>query len=219
MIKDKKKLLLKIYDLLLASYGHRNWWPGETAFEVCVGAILTQNTNWYNAEKAIINLKRDSLLDPEALFKTQFKKIAALIKPAGYYNLKTKRLKSFLDYLFLTYDGDIELMRQMPAQVLRRELLAVNGIGPETADSIMLYALGKAVFVVDAYTRRIGCCLKLISEDYGYDQVQNVFTKNLPKRVKLFNEYHALIVEHGKNTCRKNPECENCALAGLRVII
>ncbi|MFH1645176.1 MAG: hypothetical protein ABIB11_02030 [Candidatus Omnitrophota bacterium] len=216
-MSDKRELLLKIYDLLLACYGHRNWWPGETAFEVCVGAILTQNTNWNNVEKAIINLKNHSLLDPEALFRTQVKKIASLIKPAGYYNLKAKRLKSFLDYLFLVYAGDIGIMRQTPVRILRKELLAVNGIGPETADSIMLYALGKAVFVVDAYTRRIGCCLKFISEDYSYYDVQDVFTSNLPKRVKLFNEYHALIVEHGKNTCKKKTRCEDCVLAGLRV--
>ncbi|MDP2906207.1 MAG: endonuclease III domain-containing protein [Candidatus Omnitrophota bacterium] len=209
--------LKKIYDKLHAGLGPQHWWPGETPFEVMVGAILTQNTNWGNVEKAIVNLKKSGLLKPERLFKLPHNRLARLIKPAGYYNVKARRLKNFLRFLIGTYGGDIRKMAGRNTDVLRGELLAVNGIGRETADSILLYALNKPVFVVDAYTKRILARHKISAADADYDLVQQIFTRNLKKDVKLFNEYHALIVRVGKEFCRKiKPRCRICPLQKQR---
>ncbi len=209
---DIGKTLLDIYDRLYAEFGPRYWWPAETPFEVMVGAILTQNTAWRNVEAAIENLKKNNLLSPEALFKASPGKIAGLILPSGYYNLKAKRLKKFLDYLFEKYDGQPEKMLRKRTSKLREELLSVNGIGPETADSILLYALNRPVFVVDAYTKRIFSRHGLIDANDSYEQIQSLFSENLPKRAKLYNEYHALIVCLGKLLCKKNPDCPHCPL-------
>ena len=212
---DARKILLHIYDMLYAEFGHRCWWPAETPFEVIIGAILTQNTAWRNVEEAIRNLKKNNLLSPEMLFKSSLKKIAGLIIPSGYYNLKAKRIKNFLDYFFERYDGKIEKMSQQKTNKLRGELLNVNGIGRETADSILLYALHRPVFVVDAYTKRIFSRHGLIDEKDSYEDVRTFFTRNLPPKVDLYNEYHALIVCLGRLFCKKTPRCRDCLMSNI----
>jgi len=212
-----------IYDILYESFGPQDWWPGDTPFEIIIGAILTQNTNWTNVEKAIANLKRAKLLSPEKLHKLDKSKLAGLIRPAGYFNIKAKRLKNFLDWFFEEYCGKLKNLEKIPTDRLRRELLSVNGIGPETADSILLYALERPVFVIDAYTVRI--CLRhhLIKHNTDYHQVQGLFESNLAcshkgrltADVQLFNEYHALLVHLGKDFCKPTPRCEICPLNKL----
>ncbi len=202
--------LLKMYSLLYKVYGPQYWWPASSGFEVVIGAILTQNTNWSNVEKAITNLKREKLLSPQTLHKLNLKRLAALIRPSGYYNIKAKRLKNFLDFLFINYNGKLHRMKSGSLKVLRKEILGVNGIGPETADSILLYALDKPVFVIDAYTRRIAECLGVTRSGSKYDDLQAVFMENLPNDVRLFNEYHALLVIHSKTVCKARPDCGKC---------
>ncbi|MHB8173015.1 MAG: endonuclease III domain-containing protein [Nitrospirota bacterium] len=207
-----------IFNILLKEYGPQHWWPGETPFEVMVGAILTQNTNWGNVEKAITNLKRAGALSPEAINAMPEGTLAELIRPSGYFNIKSKRLKSFIRYLMETYDGNIKKMRERePAQV-RSELLSVTGIGPETADSIMLYALDMPVFVVDAYTKRIFSRHGFFPPDSDYHEVQKFFMDALPRDVKLYNEYHALIVRLAKERCvKKVGECQICILTLAKI--
>jgi len=206
-----------IYNKLYAHFGPQHWWPADSSFEVMVGAILTQNTNWANVEKAINNLKVHNLLELSRLCKLSSPKLASLIRPAGYYNIKAKRLKNFLEFLKKSYDCSLRRMLFKTLPDLRRQLLSVNGIGPETADSILLYALHKPVFVVDSYTRRILSRHGLIRESAGYEEVQNLFMQNLKDSVKLFNEYHALLVKLGKEFCSKNkPKCEICPLKAFK---
>jgi endonuclease III related protein len=212
MLADQLK---EIYDLLYERFGPQDWWPGDTPFEVIVGAILTQNTNWTNVEKAIINIKNADALTPDKLYHLDITKLAALIRPAGYFNIKAKRLKNFLDWFFENYDGKLEKLGNVGMVELREQLLSVKGIGPETADSILLYALNRPVFVVDAYTARICARHQLISEDADYHQIQETFESNLPCDIQLFNEYHALIVNLGKDFCKPKPKCEECPLNGL----
>ena len=212
----KKRTLLNIYDKTHRHFGPRHWWPAETQFEVIIGAILTQNTAWKNVEKAISNLKDKGLLRPEPLHKVKPAILGALIRPAGYYNIKTKRLKNFVNFLFLRYTYNLKAMFSRPLPELRRELLEVNGIGPETADSILLYAGGKPTFVVDAYTKRIFSRHGLVREDIDYHRLQGLFMDNLPRKASLFNEYHALIVEAGKTFCKRKPLCGQCPLKELR---
>lgn len=195
--------------------GGQGWWPGESAFEVMVGAILTQNTNWGNVEKAINNLKGAGCLTPAGLHGLSCEELAPLIKPAGYFNIKARRLMNFLDWLFESHDGDIESLEHMGTDTLREELLSVKGIGPETADSILLYALDRDIFVVDTYTARIAVRHGLIEPDADYHELQEFFQSNLPDDIKLFNEFHALIVQAGKNFCRPKPKCDQCPLNGL----
>jgi len=210
-----KRKLNRIFDRLHSAFGSQHWWPADTAFEVMVGTILTQNTNWANVEKAITALKEKKLLSPDKLYQLKAEKLAGLIRSAGYYNIKTARLKSFLKFFFDSYGSKIKLMAKQDLVLLRRQLLAVNGIGPETADSILLYALNKPIFVVDAYTKRIFLRHGLIKKEAQYSQVQDFFMRNLKQDTKLFNEYHALIVKLGKEYCRKqNPKCEICPLHG-----
>jgi len=210
--KIMKNLLMSIYHMLYETFGKRHWWPGNSAFEIMVGAILTQNTAWANVEKAIINLKNEKLLSPGKLQALNLKKLKYLIKPAGFYNVKAKRLKSFLSYLN-NYQNNFGRLKKKNLGALRRELLSVDGIGPETADSILLYALNRPIFVVDAYTKRIFSRHKLVDIDIDYDNLQKIFMSNLPHDYKLFNEYHALIVELGKKFCKsKNPKCAECPL-------
>lgn len=207
-----KKLNL-IYQKLYAYFGRQHWWPAESPFEVMVGAILTQNTNWRNTEKAINNLKTHKLLTPTKIHKLSCQRLAALIKPAGFYNLKAKRLKKFLNFFFNVYKGSLKSMSLVDTSVLRRQLLSINGIGQETADSILLYALSRPIFVVDAYTKRILQRHNIIPKDAPYAQIQNLFMKNLKNNPKLFNEYHALLVRLGKEVCLKNnPKCDICPL-------
>ena len=208
---DKK--LKSIYQKLYSYFGPQNWWPAKTPFEVMVGAILTQNTNWGNVEKAIGNLKKHKLLSPRRLRCLTHNELSRLIMPAGYYNVKAKRLKNFLRFLFDRYKGDIKKMFIADTAVLRSQLLSVNGIGPETADSILLYALHKPVFVVDTYTKRIISRRRLIRDDAGYADVQRLFMDSLKQQEKLFNEYHALLVKLAKDFCRKSkPKCDSCPL-------
>jgi endonuclease-3 related protein len=205
-----------IYQKLHFFFGDQRWWPADSPFEVMVGAILTQNTNWQNAEKAITNLKKHKLMGPRALYKKPTKRLALLIRPAGYYNIKAQRLKNFLKFFILRYDGSIKKMAKVHTDSLRQELLSVKGIGPETADSMLLYALDKPVFVVDAYTKRILSRHHLIEDNAGYDEIQNLFMKNLKIGVQLFNEYHALLVKLGKEFCLKNkPRCDICPLKSI----
>jgi len=205
--------LERIYALLETAFGPQGWWPGRTPLEISVGAILTQNTNWSNVARAIRALRKARCLSFAALKRVPEKRLARLIRPAGYFNMKARRLKHFVRYLDRRYGGSFARMRRRPGPALREELLAVNGIGPETADSILLYALGKPVFVVDAYTRRILGRHRLVAADADYDRLQAVFTENLPARVPLFNEFHALIVRLGKDYCKKTkPRCHVCPL-------
>lgn len=210
--RNLKPILLKAYNLLYKLYGPRYWWPANSSFEIVVGAILTQNTNWHNVEKAITNLKREKLLRPLALHSLNSKRLAALIRPSGYYNIKAKRLKNFLDFLFLNYNGKLNRMKRTGLKTLRKEVLGINGIGPETADSILLYAFNKPVFVIDAYTRRIAECLNITRAGSKYDDLQALFMQNLPRNVRLFNEYHALLVAHSKAVCKTRPDCTGCIL-------
>jgi len=208
--------LMDMFWRLYEKFGPQYWWPGQTPFEIAIGAILTQNTNWQNVERAISNLKGKSLLDCDALFHLPSSTLSQLIRPAGYYNIKAKRLKSFVTFLRERFNGDMERMKEERTHELRKMLLNVHGIGPETADSILLYALSKKVFVVDAYTIRIFSRHELIDpSDYSYDSVQELFMRNLPKDACLFNEYHALIVRTGKEFCKKKrPQCSKCPLNG-----
>lgn len=213
--QSAKKLVRKIYTVLNRYYGDLKWWPGETPFEVIVGAILTQNTNWENVSKAIKRLKAEDMLCPEKLYNAEQAVVAGLIRPAGYYNVRAKRLRNFLDFLFQGFSGNIDSMFSLGHGELREKLLNVNGIGEETADSVLLYAGGMPVFVVDAYTKRIMSRHGIIEADAGYPDIQKMITANLPENVKLYNQYHALIVQAGKDFCRKKPLCDQCPLKGL----
>lgn len=206
-----KSSLLAYYQSAFKKLGPQHWWPGETSFEVCVGAILTQNTNWTNVEKAISNLKSRNLLEPRRLYSFPPARLAELIRPAGYFNIKTRRLRSFLKFLIDEYEGDLERMFEERLETLREKLLAVKGIGPETADSILLYAVQKPIFVVDAYTKRIFLRHELVSEEADYHEIQRYFMDHLPEDGALYNEFHALIVNIGKNWCKsKKPDCPHC---------
>jgi len=207
--------LMDIFKRLLDRFGALAWWPAETPFEVCVGAILTQNTAWSNVEKAIIALKQSGIMTPETLHASDPQQLAQLIRPAGYLNVKSQRLKAFMTWLFLNHQGSLERMFSGDWQELRAELLRVRGIGPETADAILLYAGNKATFVVDAYTRRLFQRLGLLREDAGYEQTRAMFMNTLPEDVALFNEYHALIVEQCKRFCRAKPLCNGCPLCDV----
>ena len=209
-----RALLMEIFAILLQRYGPRHWWPADTPLEVCVGAILTQNTNWGNVEKAIANLKQAGVLSLPALGELDRERLAQLIRPSGFFNVKSVRLQEFLGWLGERY-GSLEAMFSGDWRLLREELAAVRGIGPETCDSILLYAGGKPSFVVDAYTKRLFSRLGLLGETDGYQQVRGLFMAKLPAEHALFNEYHALIVEQCKRHCRKRPLCDGCPLRGL----
>lgn len=207
---------MTIYNRLYKAYGPRHWWPGGTSFEVMVGAILTQNTSWRNVEKAILRLKGQGVLNPEGIHHLKKQQLAALIKSSGYYRIKADRLKSFMDFLFEEYGGDLKRMRREGLEELREKLLQVKGIGSETADSILLYGLKKSIFVVDAYTKRILSRHGVVSEKASYEVVQGLFMDHLPHNERLFNEYHALLVHLGKTVCKKIPRCDICSLKNVR---
>ena len=212
----KNPKIILVYDRLYSAFGSQHWWPGDTPFEVIVGAILTQNTAWKNVSVSIQNLKKNKVITPRKLYSLPLKKLGSLIRSSGYYNLKAKRLNNFLKILFSLYKGDLKKMLGQEDKKLRNVLLDISGIGPETADSIMLYAGGKLSFVVDAYTRRIFLRHKLIKEDMSYDKLQYFIKKNLPQDIKLYNEYHALIVRTGKEFClKKSPKCSLCPINGI----
>jgi len=214
-INATRKKLMGIYDTLLKHFGHRNWWPGETPFEVCVGAVLTQNTAWKNVAKAVANLKAAEALDPFTIHAMPLEDLSELIRPAGYYNVKARRLRNFVDHLVEDHGGDLESLFSVPMEALRDRLLAINGVGKETADSMILYAAAKPIFVVDAYTKRALSRHGLIADKADYDEIQALFHANLPPECDLFNDFHAQIVAVGHHYCRSKPKCEECPLAGL----
>lgn len=204
--------LLKIYQTLLDHFGPRNWWPAETRFEVIVGAILTQFVAWRNVEQAISALKQKNLISPRALYEAEDRIIEELIRPTRFYKQKRERLKEFCEVLIKKYNGDLNRFFNQDLESLREELLDIKGIGPETADTIMLYAAEKPVFVVDAYTRRIFHRLGYFEPNIDYNSMQEFFIKHLPRDVELYNEYHALIDALGNKACRKTPVCKECPL-------
>lgn len=203
--------LLEFYERLLAFYGAQSWWPAQTPFEVMAGAVLTQGTSWKNVEKAISNLNKLSLLSPDSIRRTSDEELADVIRPCGFYMVKTQRLKNLMDWL-QRYDDNLAKLACKETSTLRRELLEVKGIGKETADTILLYALGRPVFVIDAYTRRILERLGIGPTNASYDELQEFFEGNLPPDPQLFNEFHALIVKLGKDACTKRPLCLRCPL-------
>jgi endonuclease III related protein len=208
-----RKQLVAVYRALFKAYGPQRWWPGDSPFEVMVGAVLTQNTAWSNVEKAIANLKQAGLMTVGRFREAPVRTLATLIRPSGYYNIKAKRLGHLMAFLAGRYGGSLARMFREDPGELRKGLLSVNGIGPETADAIMLYAAGHPVFVVDAYTKRIFSRHGLVPRNAGYHEVQQLFLENLPRDARLFNEYHALIVRLGKEHCRKTrPRCNGCPL-------
>ena len=215
MFTSTGQTLMEIYNLLFSALGPQNWWPAETKLEMMVGAILTQNTNWNNVEKAIQNLKEEDLLSIRGLIEIPASILAGYIRPAGYYNLKVKRLKNLIKFIEDKYNGDINKLFSFDTENIRKELLSVKGIGMETADSIILYGAGRSLFVVDTYTHRILTRHGLIEEEAGYNDLQVFFMDNLPNDVELFKEFHALIVKTGKDFCRKKPLCSQCPLEDL----
>ena len=210
MVNSKE--VIEIYNELLDRIGPRNWWPAESPFEVIIGAILTQNTAWRNAAAAIANLKNQELLSPEAILAISQPELASAIRSSGYYNQKAIKIKEFIKYFFDCYDGSISKMRRRETHSLRAELLALYGIGPETADAILLYALEKPIFVIDSYTQRILQRHEWHNGNASYQELQDFFMNLLPTDVQLFNEYHALLDYVGHHYCRKTPLCHQCPL-------
>ncbi len=214
----KSSVYFEIYQLLHGYFGPQGWWPAQSPFEVIVGAILTQNTNWSNVSKAIANLKDAAVLQYDTMKRLSVDEIAGLIRPSGYYNLKAKRLRSFFDMIEAVYSGELDFFLEDGLDSSRENLLAVKGIGQETADSILLYACGHTIFVVDAYTHRIFSRHNLVDEVTDYTSIQQLFTDSLPADNQVFNEYHALIVKVASLYCKKNnPRCADCPLQGINV--
>lgn len=207
--------LHEIYRRLASAFGPQHWWPATTALEVMVGAVLTQNTAWKNVERAIANLRDAGVLQPQQLHQMPVHELAELIRPAGYFRVKSKRLKNLMALLVTRYDGCIETMFSLDQYQLREQLLSVNGVGPETADSIVLYAAQMPSFVVDTYTARVLKRHGWIEPEAGYDEIKDFFESRLEADVALFNEYHALLVRVGNQYCRKNAKCEQCPLFDL----
>ena len=214
----QNNIFTEAYQLLYDHFGPQHWWPGETAFEVMVGAVLTQNTNWKNVVKALNNLKEAALLDYSSLSLLAADEIAGFIRPSGYYNLKAQRLKNLLNMVAKLYEGDLETFFADNLSTARENLLAVKGVGPETADSILLYACGAPVFVIDTYTHRVFSRHNMVEEESDYQTMQESFMESLPEDVQLYNEYHALIVRVAGAHCKKTkPLCEQCPLQGLNL--
>ena len=207
--------LQNIYHQLINYYGPQHWWPAQEPFEVIVGAILTQSAAWLNVEKAIANLKTAKALSPKALRQFSLSEIATLIHPCGYYNAKALKLKSLAHWLGEYYNDNLNKLFANNTERLRQELLSIHGIGQETADSIILYAANKPIFVIDAYTRRIINRIGLAPESNSYTAYQSLFMDNLPTDAELFNEYHALLVCLAKNVCRNRPLCQQCCLNNI----
>ena len=199
---DFAEIYHKLFKQLFTEYGPQHWWPAETPFEVMVGAILTQNTAWANVERAINNLKENHCLSPEGILSVRIDSLAEYLRPSGYFNIKAKRLSNFCQWY--VGEGQFDVLVSWSTEKLRKELLSVNGVGPETADDILLYAFERPVFVIDAYTRRIFSRLGLVSADEGYEHLRSRFESSLPAEAAMFNEYHALIVVHAKAVCKKS---------------
>lgn len=212
-MKDFSTRLKWIFDTAFECYGHQSWWPADTDLEICIGAILTQNTNWQNASRAINNLIENDCMTIDAISDICASDLATLLRPAGYYNQKAKKLKNFA-FMVRQEGGSLEKLGRYDTPTLRNILLSVNGIGKETADDMLLYAFSRPVFVVDAYTRRILERHNFISDNANYDEIADLFISNLENSVELFQEYHALIVLIGKTLCKKaNPKCSLCPLS------
>ena len=225
-------MLKLIYDKLHSNFGPQHWWPvtknneitpkyhkniklnSKQKLEICFGAILTQNTNWKNVEKAIINLNKNNLIDIKKIIRINNEELGQIIKSSGYFNQKAKKLKNFCSFLLKNYNGNLDLFFKNDINFLRNELLSINGIGPETADSIILYAAKKPAFVIDAYTKRIFSRVFNTKKELEYSELQNLFMNNLENHEKLFNDYHALLVELGKNICKTKPLCQKCPING-----
>jgi len=215
-LMDKKKILNKMYRLLEGHFGDLGWWPARTDFEVVAGAVLTQNTAWRNVETAIKALKRAGVLDASGILRTRKDRLSSMIRSSGYHRVKADRLKAVSRYLIDECGGDLRRLKRRKAGDIRKGLLEVNGIGPETADSILLYAFKKPVFVVDAYTRRIFSRHALVDENIPYDVLQDFVHKNFPMSVGALNQLHALIVETAKRFClKKHANCDECPLGQL----
>lgn len=209
-------LLREIYSRLFTAYGPQRWWPNQTGtpFEIIIGAILTQGTNWRNVERSLANLIAADAITAAAIHQLSREELATLIRPSGYYNAKAAKLQAFTAFLFEFHGGDLDALFALPVATMRRQLMGIWGIGPETADAIVLYAAGKPIFMVDAYTQRIFSRLGLAAPDAPYHALQERFAR-LPPDVELFNEYHALLDEHGLITCRPTPKCLGCPLLDL----
>ena len=207
---------MQVFERLHAAFGQQEWWPGDSPFEVMVGAVLVQNTAWRNVERALENLRDAGLMSPEALHALAESELAELIRPAGYYQVKARRLRNLLKLVVEEYDGSLDAMFATDLATLREQLLGVSGIGPETADAILLYAANKPTFVVDTYTHRILARHGWIGYEADYHEIKDHFECSLPPDERLYNEYHALLVRLGKDYCRKTaPKCEACPLAEL----
>uniref|UniRef100_A0A7V5XF37 Endonuclease III domain-containing protein n=1 Tax=Thermodesulfobacterium geofontis TaxID=1295609 RepID=A0A7V5XF37_9BACT len=217
-MKNIQHILYEIYEKLFAHFGPQNWWPADTPFEICVGAILTQNASWKNVKKAIDNLKKKDLLDPFKLYDIPLETLSQIIKPSGFYNIKAKRLKNFVKFLVEKYQGDLKFLFSKGLEKAKEELFSIKGLGKETVDSILLYAGNFPIFVVDAYTYRILHRHSLAPEEATYEEIQALFMENLPRDPQLFNEFHALLVACGKNFCKKkDPLCETCPLKSINI--
>jgi endonuclease-3 related protein len=217
-MKNIYQILYEIYESLFAHFGPQNWWPADTPFEICVGAILTQNASWKNVKIAIDNLKKKDLLDPFKLYEIPLETLSQIIKPCGFYNTKAKRLKNFVKFLIENYQGDLNILFSKGLEKAREELLNIKGLGKETVDSILLYAGNLPIFVVDAYTYRILHRHSLVPEEATYEEMQALFMENLPQDPQLFNEFHALLVACGKNFCKKKePLCKTCPLKTINI--
>ena len=214
-LSSTARRLTEIYHLLFACYGPQHWWPANGPFEVMIGALLTQSAAWTNVEKALHNLMAKGALSPQALRQLHLDELAHLIYPSGYYNAKAAKIKSLIHWLGERYDDNLDKLFALDIPLLRKELLSVHGVGEETADSIILYAACKPIFVIDAYTRRIICRLGFEPSSNSYSSFQQLFMEQLPYDEPLFNEYHALFVRHGKETCKKSPRCPSCCLSSL----
>jgi len=213
--REPRAVLRRVYPRLRETFGPAGWWPAGSPFEVCVGAILVQNTAWTNVERTLDRLRRRRLLSFRALHRLSASRLAPLVRSSGTFRVKARRLRAFLDFLAAEYRGRVEAMRSEEPSLLRRKLLGVPGIGPETADSIALYAAKHPVFVVDAYTRRVFTRLGLLQGAETYAEVQRFFEDRLPRDAGLYNDYHAQIVRLGKDVCRTRPRCPECPLAGI----
>jgi len=209
---NKHLRLIKIYKTLLENYGEQSWWPSDSKLECAIGAILTQNTSWNNVEKAIINIKSVMNITIENLSVISTNELSLLIRPSGFYKQKAKRIKRLIEFINNQYEGKIENMEHENLKSLRKGLLSINGIGPETADCILLYVVNKPIFVIDKYTYRLLYRHGFIIRETSYSEMQNLFMENLENRSDLFGEFHALIVEVGKNHCKKRAICEDCPI-------
>jgi endonuclease-3 related protein len=208
--------VMQAYDRLFAAFGPQQWWPGDSPFEIMVGAVLVQNTAWRNVERAIANLRDASVMEPRAMYALAPAELSELIRPAGYYQVKGGRLRNLLKFVIDEYDGSLDAMFHADVTVLREQLLSISGIGPETADAILLYAGGLPTFVVDSYTHRVLARHGWIEYDAGYHDIKEYFESCLPADTRLYNEYHALLVRVGKEFCRRSAaKCTACPLADL----